>query len=537
VDDRAPKACHETLARQTEERKTLHARVPPPGEQLPINVTPFDVRDGVPSDSEIREVVRELRNGWAPGATGLQAEHIKVWLRGVVQEEAETAPAGHGDKWQIFLQLIQAIWEHGCIPDQMTWEIIVLLPKGGGNYRVIGLLEPFWKVVKKIMVRQLSLIEFHDCLHGGLPKQGTGTASIEAKLAQQLAWHDQCPLYEIYLDLKKAYDTINRGCMLKILEAYGVGPNFLRLQNSFWQNAKLVCRAGGSYGSLFAAFQGITQGPPLSLIMFNVCVDAVVREWLHQMLGDDTARQGIGDKVAKWMVAFYIDDGLVASRDPVWLQSSFDILVSLFEPIRLFTNAAKTKAMMCTSGRIREGYSDEAYTLHKSGLETTADRKRRRVDCQICGVSLQAGSVQGHLETQHNVYQSFVLNRVIVKERSPVIYRAIASLTTGHYFFPVANCVGEASTWWNLRWHFLECHPQDLVVCPNEGSAPLPKCLRCGMQTAPGALLRNHQATVLCRERYKQLVQHETAATARLALNMRFYAYGEELERVLDLPK
>jgi hypothetical protein len=129
--------------------------------------------------------------------------------------------------------------------------------------------------------------------------------------------------------------------------------------------------------------------------MFNVCVDAVVREWLHQMLGDDAARQGIGDEVAKWMVAFYIDNGLVASRDPVWLQSSFDILVGLFEHIGLFTNAAKTKVMTCTPGRIREGYTEEEYTLNKSGLETAANRKRCRVDCQICGVSLAAGSLQG----------------------------------------------------------------------------------------------------------------------------------------------
>ncbi len=104
-------------------------------------------------------------------------------------------------------------------------------------------------------------------------------------------------------------------------------------------------------------------------------------------------------------------------------------------------------------------------------------------------------------------------------------------MTTGHYFCLVVNCVGEASTRWNLRQHFLELHPQDLVVCPSEGSTPLLKCSRCGMQTAPGALLCNHQATELCRKRYKQLVQHETAATAWLTLNTRFYAYGEELER------
>ena len=128
---------------------------------------------------------------------------------------------------------MQTIWERGSVPEQMTWEIIVLLPKGGGDYPGIGLLEPFWKVVEKIIVRRLALIEFHICLHGGLPKRGTGTVSIVAKLAQQLAWQDQCPLYEIYVDLKKAYDSIDRGRMMEILNAYEVRPNLLRLQNLF----------------------------------------------------------------------------------------------------------------------------------------------------------------------------------------------------------------------------------------------------------------------------------------------------------------
>ncbi len=37
-----------------------------------------------------------------------------------------------------------------------------------------------------------------------------GTATIKVKLAQSLAWHDQCPLYQIYVDLKKAYDALDR---------------------------------------------------------------------------------------------------------------------------------------------------------------------------------------------------------------------------------------------------------------------------------------------------------------------------------------
>jgi hypothetical protein len=309
-----------------------------------------------------------------------------------------------------------------------------------------------------------------------LPKRGTGTASIEAKLAQQLAWRDQCPLYEIYVDLKKAYDAIDRGCMMKILKAYGVGPKLLRLQNLFWENAKLICCAGGCYGSPFATKRGVTQGGPLSLVMFNVCVDAVIREWLHQVLGDDAARGGIGDDVAKWLVAFYIDNGLVASRDPVWLQSSFNVLVGLFERIRLFTNASKTKVMTCIPGRIREGYTEEEYTIIRSGTDTATNRKRRRVDCEVCGDSLQAGSLKSHMKTQHDVHRSFILSWDIVVERPAIVYHATVSTDTGCYFCPVANCVGGASTRWNLRHHFLEHHPQDLVVCPSEWSAPLLRC-------------------------------------------------------------
>ena len=80
-----------------------------------------------------------------------------------------------GKKWRVFVKMIQTIWDQGEIPMQMSWMVVVLLPKGGGDFRGIGLLDPFWKVVEKVMVRRLGTIEFHPCLHGGLPKRGTGT--------------------------------------------------------------------------------------------------------------------------------------------------------------------------------------------------------------------------------------------------------------------------------------------------------------------------------------------------------------------------
>jgi hypothetical protein len=180
-----------------------------------------------------------------------------------------------------------------------------------------------------------------------------------------------------------------------------------------------------------SAERGVTQGGPLSSLMFNVCVDAVVREWLCQMLDKNAARDRIGNRVAEMLVAFYLDDGLIASRDPVWLQELFDILIGLFKWIGLFTNASNTKVMVCTPGRIRKAYTKEQYTEYKSLTGSAANNKRRLVDCEICGASLAAGSYQSHLELQHNVFRSMVLQHEIVVDRPPVIYCAIKSIAAG----------------------------------------------------------------------------------------------------------
>jgi hypothetical protein len=109
----------------------------------------------------------------------------------------------------------------------------------------------------------------------------------------------------------------------------------LLLQEQLWNDTKMVCRAGGNYGEHFGAYRGVTQEGPFSSLMFNVCVDCVIREWLHQVMGDDVAREGVGVAVRNQCNVFFVDDGFVSTRCPEWLQSSFDILIKLFERIVL----------------------------------------------------------------------------------------------------------------------------------------------------------------------------------------------------------
>ncbi len=129
----------------------MYARRGSPGYPLPINVERIKINDDVLSDGEIRLAAGELSNSQAAGASGMRAEHVKEWLRGIKREEDPAGQGGipgDGDNWRLFLRLIQAAWTNGIVPCQLLWIIVVLIPKGGGDYRGIGLLEPIWKVIE-----------------------------------------------------------------------------------------------------------------------------------------------------------------------------------------------------------------------------------------------------------------------------------------------------------------------------------------------------------------------------------------------------
>jgi hypothetical protein len=130
--------CPQTMEQQTAERVALYARRDSPVDPLPINIDPVPINNGTPTDTEIQEAAQQLTNGWAPGALGMHAEDVKYWLHGMKLQEDPKSGTGNKNveyNWRMFLNLAQAVWDHGKIPPQLLWVIVVLILKGGGDYQ------------------------------------------------------------------------------------------------------------------------------------------------------------------------------------------------------------------------------------------------------------------------------------------------------------------------------------------------------------------------------------------------------------------
>ena len=79
----------------------------------------------------------------------------------------------------------------------------------------------------------------------------------------------------IFMDLSKAFDTLNHDLLIAKLEAYGFSENSLNYIQSYLRNRLQRTNVNNNFSLWKDIFTGVPQGSILSPLMFNIYINEI----------------------------------------------------------------------------------------------------------------------------------------------------------------------------------------------------------------------------------------------------------------------
>ena len=163
------------------------------------------------------------------------------------------------------------------------------------NYRPISLLSCFGKLLEKLMHKRLySFLKRHNILYqyqfGFQQNLSTSLALIEIADNIRTNLDNNNDVLGIYIDLAKAFDTVNHNILLKKLQHYGIRGQTLDWFHSYLRDRKqYVNDAKSSTLTIPCGVpQGSVLGPLLFLIYINDIHSCIPRQNCIRLFADDT---------------------------------------------------------------------------------------------------------------------------------------------------------------------------------------------------------------------------------------------------------
>lgn len=191
-------------------------------QHTPNHVQQLPQMDHPPSLQEVESAIEKLKNNKAAGACLVLPEIIK---------HGGTAVA------RVLHKLIIVIWQTGRAPDDRKKSLLVPILKKGDptvidNYRGISLLRLPGKVYALLLHSRLSqwadglLLEGQCCFR---KNRGCTDAIFSFKSLCEQAMRKQRQLHTCFIDLQKAYDSIDRELAWKVLLSRGAPDKLVSL--------------------------------------------------------------------------------------------------------------------------------------------------------------------------------------------------------------------------------------------------------------------------------------------------------------------
>ena len=173
--------------------------------------------------------------------------------------------------------------KQGIFPDQLKVARIVPIFKTGSeskmsNYRPISILPCFSKILERIMYNRLyAYIESSNILYKkqfGFQKNHSTEHAVVKLVDEILTGFDKNEYtLGVFIDLSKAFDTVDHEILLSKLEYYGVKNNNLKWFKNYLTNRKQSVSYDHNHSNLLSVTCGVPQGSILGSLLFLLYIN------------------------------------------------------------------------------------------------------------------------------------------------------------------------------------------------------------------------------------------------------------------------
>nr|VZI44919.1 unnamed protein product [Spirometra erinaceieuropaei] len=321
--------------------------------RLPQVATNADL-DLPPSLQETIRAVQQLSSGKAPGSDAIPAEVYK-----------------HGGPLLMdhLTALFQEMWRQGEVPQDFKDATIVHLYKRIGNrqvcdnHRGISLLNIAGKIFARILLNRLNnhleqgLLPESQC--GFRRHRGTTDMIFAARQLQEKCQEMRTHLYSTFVDLTKAFDTVNREGLWKIMQKFGCPAQFTQMVRQLHDGMMARVTDNGALSEAFAVINGVKQGCVLAPTLFSLMFSAMLMDaYRDERPGIRIAyrtdghllnrrRMNIQSRVSTATVheLLFADDCALNTTSKEEMQRSMDLFSAACENFGLVINTQKTVVM------------------------------------------------------------------------------------------------------------------------------------------------------------------------------------------------
>ena len=295
----------------------------------------FDpILDSRISNQELRDALCSLKMGKACGPDGIPVEYLKVF--------------GYSFE-PILLKLTRCLFAEHVYPSK--WVVNFLKPiykkgsnKDPDNYRGLAIGSAFAKLFSMILLNRLNkYIKQKDLISRnqiGFMK-GASTSDhifLLQTIIEKVVKKNKKRLYAIFIDFKKAYDTVDRDLLILRLKSLVINGVFLRNIIAMYKRTEYIVKLSSGNTCPIKSNLGLKQWCPLSPMLFNLYIDDI-----NNIFDASCHPIGLQDETINHFL--YADDLVLISESREGLQNCLNKVNKFAQSKHLTISVTKSKSM------------------------------------------------------------------------------------------------------------------------------------------------------------------------------------------------